>query len=87
MEFNNRAKHFKKHVLGLKVDDYQRNEDIVLREKKQWQEFRHVNCEYDYQKAAEENIKNGIKPTDVSTIWVNYYRKMKKILNSQVKTK
>lgn len=46
-----------------------------------------MNTSKAIEKVAEENLKNGIKPCDVNTIWVNYYRKMKKILNNQVKTK
>lgn len=29
---------------------------------------------------ANENYRDGIKPTDVSTIWKNYYKKIKKFL-------
>lgn len=35
------------------------------------------------EKVAEENLKNGEKPTDVTTIWKNYYKKMKKMIKSQ----
>lgn len=29
---------------------------------------------------ADENYTNGIKPTDISTLWTNYYKKIKKYL-------
>ncbi|MEI3530122.1 MAG: hypothetical protein V8Q75_03485 [Bacilli bacterium] len=32
---------------------------------------------------ADENYKNGIKPTDVTYIWKNYYKKIKKFIKSQ----
>ena len=34
-------------------------------------------------KVAEENGRIGIKPTDIQTLWVNYYRKIKKILQTK----
>lgn len=35
------------------------------------------------EKVAHENYINGVKPTDIPTIWKNYYKKMKKILKTQ----
>ena len=32
------------------------------------------------EKISEENMMNGIKPTDISTLWKNYYKKIKKYL-------
>ena len=34
------------------------------------------------EKISEENSIRGIKPTDPSTIWKNYYKKMKKYLKT-----
>lgn len=35
------------------------------------------------EKVAEENYKNDIKPTDIITLWKNYYNKIKKIIKTQ----
>lgn len=35
------------------------------------------------EKVADDNYKNGVKPTDISTIWTNYYKKMKKIIKTK----
>ena len=32
---------------------------------------------------ANENFTNDIKPSDINSLWVNYYRKVKKILNTK----
>lgn len=32
------------------------------------------------EKISQENMINGIKPTDTSTLWKNYYKKIKKYL-------
>ena len=32
------------------------------------------------EKISEKNMINGIKPTDTSTLWKNYYKKIKKYL-------
>lgn len=32
---------------------------------------------------ANENFANDIKPSDINSLWVNYYRKVKKILNTK----
>lgn len=32
------------------------------------------------ERIANENLRNNIKPADVSTIWTNYYKKIKKYL-------
>lgn len=34
-------------------------------------------------KIASENYIKGIKPMDTSTLWENYYKKVKKIINSE----
>lgn len=34
------------------------------------------------EKVSEENIAHGIKPTDISSIWENYYKKLKKMLKT-----
>ena len=34
---------------------------------------------------ADENYINGVTPTDITTLWKDYYKKIKKICNTPVK--
>ncbi len=38
------------------------------------------------EKVAEENLINGIKPTDFTHIWKKYYQKVKKVINTKENT-
>lgn len=38
------------------------------------------------EKVAEENLINGVKPTDFTHIWKKYYKKVKKMLNTKENT-
>ena len=38
------------------------------------------------EKVAEENLINGIKPTDFTHIWKKYYKKVKKVINTKENT-
>lgn len=35
------------------------------------------------EKISNENYQNGIKPVDIGTLWKKYYKKVKKVLETQ----